>query len=141
MRMNGYYLKWSLTIILIVLIALAPFVTTVEETLPLVGLIVFVTISRLLLSWLFDLLPSLKMFKKEKLKKAEEYSNYGNLALLEYQEYNKLAVKLRSVIFTIALVLAFAVGFALLVDWGQIFDNIGNYFSRLYVSLLLFNKF
>lgn len=139
--MNGYYLKWSLTIILIVLIALAPFVTTVEETLPLVGLIVFVTLSRLLFSWLFELLPRLKVLEEEKLKKAEEDKNSGNSALFECQEYNKLAVKLRSVIFTIALVLVFAIGFALLVDWGQIFDNISDCFTSLYASLLWFNKF
>ena len=139
--MNGYYLKWSLTIILIVLIALAPFVTTVEETLPLVGLIVFVTLSRLLFSWLFELLPRLKVLEEEKLKKAEEYKNSGNSALFECQEYNKLAVKLRSVIFSIALVLVFAIGFALLVDWGQIFDNISDCFTSLYASLLWFNKF
>lgn len=141
MRMNGYYLKWSLTIILIFLIALAPFATTVEETLPLVGLIVFATLSRLLLSWFFDLLPSLKGLKKEKLKKAEEYKNSSNSALLECQEYNKLAAKLRSVIFTTALVLVFAIGFALLIDWGQIFDNIGDCFTSLCASWIWFNKF
>lgn len=140
MRMNGYYLKWSLTIILIVLIALAPFVTTVEETLPLVGLIVFVTLCRLLFSWLFELLPSLKMLEEEKLKKAEEDKNSGSSALLECQEYNKLSAKIRSLIFTIALVSAFAIGLALLVDWVQIFGNLVDWIAGFFAAFPWFNN-
>ncbi len=138
--MTGYYLKWSVTIVLLVQILLAPFATTLEESLPLVGLIAFTTIVRLLLSWFFDLLSSFDALKRGMQRQKEEGINSGKHVLCESQEYNKLMTKIRSLFYSIALVLAFIIGFALLVEWGQIWNNFINWIVGLFTAFPWFNN-
>lgn len=138
--MTGYYLKWSVTIVLLVQILLAPFAITFEESLPLVCLIAFTTFIRLLLSWFFDLLSSLDALKRGMQKQKEEGINSGKQVLCECQEYNKLMTKIRSLFYSIALVLAFAIGFALLVEWGQIWNNFINWIVGLFTAFPWFNN-
>ena len=137
--MTGYYLKWSVTIVLLVQILLAPFATTFEESLPLVGLIAFTTFVRLLLSWFFDLLSSFDALKRG-MQRQEEGINSGKHVLCESQEYNKLMTKIRSLFYSIALVLAFMIGFALLVEWGQIWNNFINWIVGLFTAFPWFNN-
>lgn len=138
--MTGYYLKWSVTIVLLVQILLAPFATTFEESLPLVGLIAFTTFVRLLLSWFFDLLSSFEALKRGMQRQKEEGINSGKHVLCECQEYNKLMTKIRSLFYSIALVLAFMIGFALLVEWGQIWNNFINWIVGLFTAFPWFNN-
>ena len=138
--MTGYYLKWSVTIVLLVQILLAPFATTLEESLPLVGLIAFTTFVRLLLSCFFDLLSSLDALKIGMQRQKEEGINSGKHVLCESQEYNKLMTKIRSLFYSIALVLAFMIGFALLVEWGQIWNNFINWIVGLFTAFPWFNN-
>lgn len=138
--MTGYYLKWSVTIVLLVQILLAPFATTFEESLPLVGLIAFTTFVRLLLSCFFDLLSSFEALKKDMQRQKEEGINSGKHVLCESQEYNKLMTKIRSLFYSIALVLAFMIGFALLVEWGQIWNNFINWIVGLFTAFPWFNN-
>lgn len=138
--MTGYYLKWSVTIVLLVQILLAPFATTFEESLPLVGLIAFTTFVRLLLSCFFDLLSSFEALKKDMQRQKEEGINSGKHVLCESQEYNKLMTKIRSLFYSIALVLAFIIGFALLVEWGQIWNNFINWIVGLFTAFPWFNN-
>ena len=138
--MTGYYLKWSVTIVLLVQILLAPFATTLEESLPLVGLIAFTTFVRLLLSLFFDLLSSFEVLKKDMQRQKEESINSGKQVLCECQEYNELMTKIRSLFYSIALVLAFAIGFALLVEWKQIWDNFINWIVGLFTAFPWFNN-
>ena len=138
--MTGYYLKWSVTIVLLVQILLAPFATTVEESLPLVGLISFTTVVRLVLSLFFDLLSSLDALKIGMQRQKEEGINSGKHVLCESQEYNKLMTKIRSLFYSIALVLAFMIGFALLVEWGQIWNNFINWIVGLFTAFPWFNN-
>ena len=138
--MTGYYLKWSVTIVLLVQILLAPFATTLEESLPLVGLIAFTTFVRLLLYWFFDLLSSFDALKRGMQRQKEEGINSGKHVLCESQEYNKLMTKIRSLFYSIALVLAFAIGFALLVEWEQIWDNFINWIVGLFTAFPWFNN-
>lgn len=138
--MTGYYLKWSVTIVLLVQILLAPFATTLEESLPLVGLIAFTTFVRLLLSCFFDLLSSFDALKRGMQRQKEEGINSGKHVLCESQEYNKLMTKIRSLFYSIALVLAFAIGFALLVEWEQIWDNFINWIVGLFTAFPWFNN-
>lgn len=138
--MTGYYLKWSVTIVLLVQILLAPFATTLEESLPLVGLIAFTTFVRLLLSCFFDLLSSFDALKRGMQMQKEEGINSGKHVLCESQEYNKLMTKIRSLFYSIALVLAFMIGFALLVEWGQIWNNFINWIVGLFTAFPWFNN-
>lgn len=138
--MTGYYLKWSVTIVLLVQILLAPFATTFEESLPLVGLIAFTTFVRLLLSCFFDLLSSFDALKRGMQMQKEEGINSGKHVLCESQEYNKLMTKIRSLFYSIALVLAFMIGFALLVEWGQIWNNFINWIVGLFTAFPWFNN-
>lgn len=138
--MTGYYLKWSVTIVLLVQILLAPFATTLEESLPLVGFIAFTTFVRLLLSWFFDLLSSFDALKIGMQRQKEEGINSGKHVLCESQEYNKLMTKIRSLFYSIALVLAFMIGFALLVEWGQIWNNFINWIVGLFTAFPWFNN-
>ena len=138
--MTGYYLKWSVTIVLLVQILLAPFATTLEESLPLVGLIDFTTFVRLLLSCFFDLLSSFDALKRGMQRQKEEGINSGKHVLCESQEYNKLMTKIRSLFYSIALVLAFMIGFALLVEWGQIWNNFINWIVGLFTAFPWFNN-
>lgn len=138
--MTGYYLKWSVTIVLLVQILLAPFATTLEESLPLVGLIAFTTFLRLLLSCFFDLLSSFDALKRGMQRQKEEGINSGKHVLCESQEYNKLMTKIRSLFYSIALVLAFMIGFALLVEWGQIWNNFINWIVGLFTAFPWFNN-
>lgn len=138
--MTGYYLKWSVTIVLLVQILLAPFATTFEESLPLVGLIAFTTFLRLLLSCFFDLLSSFDVLKRGMQRQKEEGINSGKHVLCESQEYNKLMTKIRSLFYSIALVLAFMIGFALLVEWGQIWNNFINWIVGLFTAFPWFNN-
>ena len=138
--MTGYYLKWSVTIVLLVQILLAPFATTFEESLPLVGLIAFTTFLRLLLSCFFDLLSSFDALKRGMQMQKEEGINSGKHVLCESQEYNKLMTKIRSLFYSIALVLAFMIGFALLVEWGQIWNNFINWIVGLFTAFTWFNN-
>lgn len=138
--MTGYYLKWSVTIVLLVQILLAPFATTFEESLPLVGLIAFTTFLRLLLSCFFDLLSSFDALKRGMQRQKEEGINSGKHVLCESQEYNKLMTKIRSLFYSIALVLAFMIGFALLVEWGQIWNNFINWIVGLFTAFPWFNN-
>ncbi len=138
--MTGYYLKWSVTIVLLVQILLAPFATTLEESLPLVGLIAFTTFVRLLLSCFFDLLSSFDALKRGMQRQKEEGINSGKHVLCESQEYNKLMTKIRSLFYSIALVLAFMIGFALLVEWGQIWNNFINWIVGLFTAFPWFNN-
>lgn len=138
--MTGYYLKWSVTIVLLVQILLAPFATTLEESLPLVGLIAFTTFVRLLLSCFFDLLSSFDALKIGMQRQKEEGINSGKHVLCESQEYNKLMTKIRSLFYSIALVLAFMIGFALLVEWGQIWNNFINWIVGLFTAFPWFNN-
>ena len=138
--MTGYYLKWSVTIVLLVQILLAPFATTLEESLPLVGLIAFTTFVRLLLSCFFDLLSSFDALKIGMQRQKEEGINSGKHVLCESQEYNKLMTKIRSLFYSIALVLAFIIGFALLVEWGQIWNNFINWIVGLFTAFPWFNN-
>lgn len=138
--MTGYYLKWSVTIVLLVQILLAPFATTLEESLPLVGLIAFTTFVRLLLSCFFDLLSSFDALKRGMQRQKEEGINSGKHVLCESQEYNKLMTKIRSLFYSIALVLAFIIGFALLVEWGQIWNNFINWIVGLFTAFPWFNN-
>lgn len=138
--MTGYYLKWSVTIVLLVQILLTPFATTLEESLPLVGLIAFTTFVRLLLSCFFDLLSSFDVLKRGMQRQKEEGINSGKHVLCESQEYNKLMTKIRSLFYSIALVLAFMIGFALLVEWGQIWNNFINWIVGLFTAFPWFNN-
>lgn len=138
--MTGYYLKWSVTIVLLVQILLAPFATTLEESLPLVGLIAFTTFVRLLLSCFFDLLSSFDALKIGMQRQKEEGINSGKHVLCESQEYNKLMTKIRSLFYSIALVLAFMIGFALLVEWGQIWNNFINWIVGFFTAFPWFNN-
>lgn len=138
--MTGYYLKWSVTIVLLVQILLAPFAITFEESLPLVCLIAFTTFVRLLLSWFFDLLSSFDALKIGMQRQKEEGINSGKHVLCESQEYNKLMTKIRSLFYSIALVLAFMIGFALLVEWGQIWNNFINWIVGLFTAFPWFNN-
>lgn len=138
--MTGYYLKWSVTIVLLVQILLAPFATTLEESLPLVGLIAFTTFVRLLLSCFFDLLSSFDVLKRGMQRQKEEGINSGKHVLCESQKYNKLMTKIRSLFYSIALVLAFMIGFALLVEWGQIWNNFINWIVGLFTAFPWFNN-
>ena len=138
--MTGYYLKWSVTIVLLVQILLAPFATTLEESLPLVGLIAFTTFVRLLLSRFFDLLSSFDALKRGMQRQKEEGINSGKHVLCESQEYNKLMTKIRSLFYSIALVLAFIIGFALLVEWGQIWNNFINWIVGFFTAFPWFNN-
>ncbi len=138
--MTGYYLKWSVTIVLLVQILLAPFATTFEESLPLVGLIAFTTFLRLLLSCFFDLLSSFDALKRGMQRQKEEGINSGKHVLCESQDYNKLMTKIRSLFYSIALVLAFMIGFALLVEWGQIWNNFINWIVGLFTAFPWFNN-
>lgn len=138
--MTGYYLKWSVTIVLLVQILLAPFATTFEESLPLVGLIAFTTFLRLLLSCFFDLLSSFDALKRGMQRQKEEGINSGKHVLCESQEYNKLMTKIRSLFYSIALVLAFMIGFALLVEWGQIWNSFINWIVGLFTAFPWFNN-
>lgn len=138
--MTGYYLKWSVTIVLLVQILLAPFAITFEESLPLVCLIAFTTFIRLLLSWFFDLLSSFDALKRGMQRQKEEGINSGKHVLCVSQDYNKLMTKIRSLFYSIALVLAFAIGFALLVEWEQIWDNFINWIVGLFTAFPWFNN-
>lgn len=138
--MTGYYLKWSVTIVLLVQILLAPFAITFEESLPLVCLIAFTTFIRLLLSWFFDLLSSFDALKRGMQRQKEEGINSGKHVLCVSQDYNKLMTKIRSLFYSIALVLAFMIGFALLVEWGQIWDNFINWIVGLFTAFPWFNN-
>lgn len=138
--MTGYYLKWSVTIVLLVQILLAPFAITFEESLPLVCLIAFTTFIRLLLSWFFDLLSSFDALKRGMQKQKEEGINSGKHVLCVSQDYNKLMTKIRSLFYSIALVLAFMIGFALLVEWGQIWNNFINWIVGLFTAFPWFNN-
>lgn len=138
--MTGYYLKWSVTIVLLVQILLAPFAITFEESLPLVCLIAFTTFIRLLLSWFFDLLSSFDALKRGMQRQKEEGINSGKHVLCVSQDYNKLMTKIRSLFYSIALVLAFAIGFALLVEWGQIWNNFINWIVGLFTAFPWFNN-
>lgn len=138
--MTGYYLKWSVTIVLLVQILLAPFATTLEESLPLVGLIAFTTFVRLLLSCFFDLLSSFDVLKRGMQRQKEEGINSGKHVLCVSQDYNKLMTKIRSLFYSIALVLAFMIGFALLVEWGQIWNNFINWIVGLFTAFPWFNN-
>lgn len=138
--MTGYYLKWSVTIVLLVQILLAPFATTLEESLPLVGLIAFTTFVRLLLSWFFDLLSSFDALKRGMQRQKEEGINSGKHVLCVSQDYNRLMTKIRSLFYSIALVLAFMIGFALLVEWGQIWNNFINWIVGLFTAFPWFNN-
>lgn len=125
---------------MLVQILLAPFAITFEESLPLVCLIAFTTFIRLLLSWFFDLLSSFDALKRGMQKQKEEGINSGKQVLCECQEYNKLMTKIRSLFYSIALVLAFAIGFALLVEWGQIWNNFINWIVGLFTAFPWFNN-
>lgn len=125
---------------MLVQILLAPFAITFEESLPLVCLIAFTTFIRLLLSWFFDLLSSFEALKRGMQKQKEEGINSGKQVLCECQEYNKLMTKIRSLFYSIALVLAFAIGFALLVEWGQIWNNFINWIVGLFTAFPWFNN-
>ena len=138
--MTGYYLKWSVTIVLLVQILLAPFAITFEESLPLVCLIAFTTFVRLLLSWFFDLLSSFDALKRGMQRQKEEGINSGKHVLCVSQDYNKLMTKIRSLFYSIALVLAFMIGFALLVEWGQIWNNFINWIVGLFTAFPWFNN-
>lgn len=138
--MTGYYLKWSVTIVLLVQILLAPFATTLEESLPLVGLIAFTTFVRLLLSCFFDLLSSFDALKRGMQRQKEEGINSGKHVLCVSQDYNKLMTKIRSLFYSIALVLAFMIGFALLVEWGQIWNNFINWIVGLFTAFPWFDN-
>ena len=48
--------------------------------------------------------------------------------------------KIRSLFYSIALVLAFIIGFALLVEWGQIWNNFINWIVGLFTAFPWFNN-
>ncbi len=140
--MNGYYLKWGVTIILIFVIALAPFAVTIEEALPLVGFLFAATIVRLLLSWLYDVWPRYAEAKQN----CEQYKekvwidscNPDYVEQLEAERRN-LFIKLRNITFLIIMLLAFAIGFALLVSWSSIFENCLDWLVGVFKSIPLFH--
>ena len=93
-----------------------------------------------MLSWFFDLLSSFDALKRGMQRQKEEGINSGKHVLCESQEYNKLMTKIRSLFYSIALVLAFAIGFALLVEWEQIWDNFINWIVGLFTAFPWFNN-